>query len=128
MKATGFREMQTMHLGSQTSAFQGATLVCTICRISCCSSLSNDARIRREDLHVIVCPSGAVWAYYIKVPYFLVRHCKWLLSRLNKITLGFSFGGSRQSLKVHKVKCIPGDPTIMCLVLFKGSCSPLLLA
>ena len=22
----------------------------------------------REDLHVIVCPSGAAWAYYIKVP------------------------------------------------------------
>ena len=29
---------------------------------------------------------------------------------------------------MHKVKCIPGDPTITCPVLFKGSHSPLLLA
>ena len=69
---------------------------------------------------VIVCPLGAVWAYYIKVPYLLVWHCERLYTRLNKVTLCFSFGGSRQNLKVREVKCIPGDPTIMCPVLFKG--------
>ena len=37
-------------------------------------------------------------------------------------------GGSRQSLKVRAVKCIPRDPATMCPVLFKGSRSPLLLA
>ena len=77
---------------------------------------------------VIVCPLGAVWAYYIQVPYLLVRHCKRLYTRLNKVTLCFSFGGSRQSLKVHEVKCIPRDPAITCPVLFKGSRSPLSLA
>ena len=47
---------------------------------------------------------------------------------LNKVTLCFCFGGSRQSLKVREVKCVPGDPAIMCPVLFKGSRSLLLLA
>ena len=47
---------------------------------------------------------------------------------LNKVTLCFCFGGSCQSLKVRKVKCIPGDPAITCPVLFKGSRSPLSLA
>ena len=42
--------------------------------------------------------------------------------------LCFCLGGSRQSLKVREVKCIPGDPTLMCPVLFKGSRSPLSLA
>ena len=82
----------------------------------------------RGQRSVIVCPLGAVWAYYIKVPYLLVRHHKRLYTRLNKVTLCFSFGGSRQSLKVCEVKCIPGDPAITCPVLFKGSCSPLSLA
>ena len=77
---------------------------------------------------VIVCPLGAVWAYYIKVPYLLVRHRKRLCTRLNKVTLCFSFGGSRQSLKVREVKCVPGDPAITCPVLFRGSRSPLSLA
>ena len=64
----------------------------------------------------------------VKFPYLLVRHCKRLYMRLNKVTLCFCFGGSHQGLKVRKVKCIPRDPTIMCPVLLKGSCSPLLLA
>ena len=38
---------------------------------------------------VIVCPLGAVWAYYIKVPYLLVRHHKQLCMQLNKVTLLF---------------------------------------
>ena len=58
----------------------------------------------------------------VKCSYFLVRH------RVSKITLLFCLGGSRQSLKVRKVKCIPGDPATTCPVLFKGSRSLLLLA
>ena len=58
----------------------------------------------------------------VKCSYFLVRH------RVCKITLLFCFGGSRQSLKVREVKCIPRDPATMCPVLFKGSHSLLLLA
>ena len=77
---------------------------------------------------VIVCPLGAVWAYYIKVPYLLVRHRKRLYTRLNKVMLCFSFGSSRQTLKVREVKCVPRDPAITCPVLFKGSRSPLSLA
>ena len=77
---------------------------------------------------VIVCPLGAVWAYYIKVPYLQVRHHKWLFMRLNKLMPRSSFGGSCQSLKVREVKCVPGDPAITCPVLFKGSRSPLSLA
>ena len=45
----------------------------------------------------------------------------------NNVTLCFCLGGSRQSLKVCEMKCIPGDPAIMCPVLFKGSCSPLFI-
>ena len=41
--------------------------------------------------------------------------------------LCFCFGSSRQSLKVREVKYIPGDPTITCPVLFKGSRSLLSL-
>ena len=58
----------------------------------------------------------------VKCLYFLVRH------RVCKITLLFCLGGSRQSLKVREVKCIPGDPATTCPVLFKGSRSLLLLA
>ena len=38
------------------------------------------------------------------------------------------FGRLPLNLKVREVKCVPGDPTTMCPVLFKGSCSLLLLA
>ena len=58
----------------------------------------------------------------VKCLYFLVRH------RVSKIMLLFCLGGSHQSLKVHEVKCIPGDPATMYPVLFKGSHSLLLLA
>ena len=58
----------------------------------------------------------------VKCSYFLVRH------RVCKITLLFCFGSSHQSLKVREVKCVPGDPATRCPVLFKGSCSLLLLA
>ena len=64
----------------------------------------------------------------LKFPYLLVWHRKRLCTRLNKVVLCFCFGSSHQSLKVREVKCVPGDPTIMCPVLFKGSHSPLLLA
>ena len=64
----------------------------------------------------------------LKFSYLLVRHRKWLCTWLNKVMLCFCFGGSHQSLKVCEVKCIPGDPAIMCPVLFKGSHSPLSLA
>ena len=50
----------------------------------------------------------------------LVWHRKQLCTWLNKVMLCFCFGGSHQSLKVHEVKCIPGDPAITCPVLFKG--------
>ena len=60
--------------------------------------------------------------YVVKCSYFLVRH------RVCKITLLFCLGGSRQSLKVREVKCIPRDPATTCPVLFKGSCSIMLLA
>ena len=103
-------------------------MIRTICRLCCCFLLSNDAKNQREDLQVIVCPLGAVWAYYIKVPYLLVWHRKRLSTRLNKVTLWFCLGGSHQSLKVHEVKCVPRDPALTCPVLFKGSCSPLSLA
>ena len=58
----------------------------------------------------------------VKCSYFLVQH------RVYKITLLFCVGGSRQSLKVREVKCVPGDPATMCPVLFKRSRSLLLLA
>ena len=58
----------------------------------------------------------------LKCSYFLVRH------RVSKVTLLFCLGSSRQSLKVRKVKCVPGDPATTCPVLFKGSHSLLLLA
>ena len=58
----------------------------------------------------------------VKCSYLLVRH------RVSKITLLFCLGGSRQSLKVREVKCVPGDLATECPVLFKGSCSLLLLA
>ena len=77
---------------------------------------------------VIVCPLVRLGLTILKFSYLLVRHRKWLYTRLNKVTLCFCFGGSRQSLKVREVKCIPGDPAITCPVLFKGSCSPLSLA
>ena len=64
----------------------------------------------------------------LKFPYLLVWHRKWPYMCLNKVMLCFCFGGSHQSLKVREVKCVPGDPTITCPVLFKGSHSPLLLA
>ena len=89
---------------SQTRTFD------TFCEIGFCQILSSYS--------VIVCPLGAVWAYYIKVPYLLVWYHKRLCLRLNKVTLCFSFGGSRQSLKVRQVKCFPGDPAITCPVLF----------
>ena len=78
-----------------------------------------------DSFTVIVCPLGAVWAYYIKVLYLLVRHRKRLSTWLNKVMLCFSFGGSHQILKVREVKCVPGDPAITCPVLFKGSRSRL---
>ena len=58
----------------------------------------------------------------VKCSYILVQH------RVSKITLLFCLGGSCQSLKVRKVKCVPGDPATACPVLFKGSRSLLLLA
>ena len=58
----------------------------------------------------------------IKCSYCLVWH------RIYKLMLLFCLGGSRQSLKVHEVKCVPRDPATTCPVLFKGSRSLLLLA
>ena len=64
----------------------------------------------------------------LKFSYLLVRHRKRRYSRFNKVTPCFWFGGSRQSLKVCEVKCVPRDPAITCPVLFKGSHSLLSLA
>ena len=117
-----------MHLGNHMSACHGVAFVRTICHLCCCSSLSNDTRNWREDLHVIVCPLVRLGLTILKFSYSLVRHRKQLYLHLSKVTLCFSFGSSRQSLKVREVKCIPGDPASTCPVLFKGFCSPLLLA
>ena len=64
----------------------------------------------------------------LKFSYSLVQHRKRLYLWFNKVTPCFWFGSSCQSLKVREVKCVPGDPAIMCPVLFKGSRSPLSLA
>ena len=64
----------------------------------------------------------------LKFSYSLVRHYKRQYLCLNKLTLFFYLGSSHPSLKVHEVKCVPGDPTLTCPVLFKGSHSLLLLA
>ena len=117
-----------MHLGGHTSTCRGVAFVRTICQLCWYCSLSNKAKNRRVDLHVIVCPLVRLGLTILKFSYLLVRHRKWLCTRLNKVMLCFCFGGSRQSLKVHEVKCIPGDPAITCPVLFKGSRSPLLWA
>ena len=58
----------------------------------------------------------------VNCSYFLVRH------RVSKIMLLFCLGSSCQSLKVREVKCVPGDPTTMFPVLFKGSHSLLCYA
>ena len=55
----------------------------------------------------------------VKSSYFLMQH------HICKIMLLFCLGGSRPSLKVREVKCIPRDPATTCPVLFKGSHSPL---
>ena len=117
-----------MHWGGRTSACRGVAFVRTICRLYCCFSLSNDTKNRREDLHVIVCPLMWLGLTILKFSYLLVRHRKWLCTRLNKVTLCFCVGGSRPSLKVREVKCVPGDPAVTCPVLFKGSRSRLSLA
>ena len=98
------------------------------CQITILIELQVLIFITFQEQNVIVCLSGAVLAYYIKIPYFLVWHRKWLFTWLNKVTLCFCSGGSRQSLKVREVRCVPGDPAIMCPVLFQGSRSLLLLA
>ena len=46
----------------------------------------------------------------LKFSYSLVWHCKWQYLRLNKLTLFFCLGGSRPSLKVCEVKCVPQRP------------------
>ena len=117
-----------MHLGGRTSACRGVAFVRTICRLCCCFSLSNDTKNQREDLHVIVCPLVWLGLTILKFSYLLVRHHKRLCMRLNKVMLCFCVGSSRQSLKVHDLKCVPRDPAITCPVLFKGSRSPLSLA
>ena len=120
--------MYTTHLGGRTSACRGVAFVRTICQLCWYCSLSNEAKNRREDIHVIVCPLVRLGLTILKFSYLLVRHRKRLCTWLNKVTLCFCFGGSCQSLKVHEVKCVPRDPTITCPVLFKGSRTPLLLA
>ena len=48
----------------------------------------------------------------VKCSYFLERHC------VSKINAPLLLGSSHQSLKVCEVKCVPGDPTTTCPVLF----------
>ena len=120
--------MYMTHLGGRTSACRGIAFVRTICRLCWYCSLSNEAKNQREDLHVIVCPLVRLGLTILKFLYLLVRHHKPLCRWLNKVTLCFHFGSSRQSLKVREVKCVAGDPAITCPVLFKGSRSPLFLA
>ena len=78
------------------------------------------------------CNSMPFWCGFrltiLKFSYSLVRHYIRQYSCLNKLTLFFCLGSSHPSLKVHEVKCVPGDPALTCPVLFKGSRSLLLLA
>ena len=87
-KVTGFREMYTTHLGSRTSVWRGVDFVRTISRCLCCNSLSNDARFRREDLLVKVCPWCSMGLLFLYL--FFTRSAASF-----KITLLFGFGGSR---------------------------------
>ena len=87
-KVTGFLMKYTTHLGSRTSAWRGGVFVRTICRCLFCSSLSNDARFRREDLHVKVCPWCGVGLLFSKL--FLSGS-----AASYKLTFLFGFGGSR---------------------------------
>ena len=41
---------------------------------------------------------------------------------------GFGFGSSRVNLKVREAASVPRDPTVTCPGLFKGACSPSVLA
>ena len=75
-------------LGSRTSAWRGGVFVRTICRSLFCSSLSNDARFRREDLHVKVCPWCGVGLLF-SLLFFTHSAASF------KVTLLFGFGGSR---------------------------------
>ena len=67
---------------------------------------------------------GVAWAYYTCSKVFALSSAASYM--LNNAPL--CLGGSRQSLKVREVKCVPGDPATTCPVLFKGSRSLLLLA
>ena len=53
-----------------------------------------------------------------KSSYYLVWHC------VNKLTLLFCLGGSRQILKVHKVKCVPGETPLLCALIYLKSPAP----
>ena len=62
---------------------------------------------------VIVCPSGAAWAYYVKVPVNISVALLMVLSSAKvKVTPQFWLGSSHQSLKVRAAVYVPGDPAI----------------
>ena len=87
--------------------------------VLCYNSLSNDAKFRREDLHVKVCPWCGVGLLRL-----LFLYC----GVINKLTLLLVLAAPVKRKGVQGEVCFPGDPATMCPVLFKGSRSLLLLA
>ena len=87
--------------------------------VLCCNSLSNDARFRREDLHVKVCPWCGVG---------LLRLYSLYCGVVNKLTLLLGSAAPVKRKGARGEVRFPGDPATMCPVLFKGSRSLLLLA
>ena len=87
--------------------------------VLCCNSLSNDAKFRREDLHVKVCPWCGVG---------LLRLLFLCCGVINKLTLLLVLAAPVKRKGARGEVRFPGDPATMCPVLFKGSRSLLLLA
>ena len=87
--------------------------------VLCCNSLSNDAKFRREDLHVKVCPWCGVGLLRL-----LFLRC----GVISKLTLLLVLAAPVKRKGARGEVRFPGDPATMCPVLFKGSRSLLLLA
>ena len=112
-KVTGFRVKYTTHLGGRMSAWRGVVFVRTICRCLFCSSLSNDARFRREDLHVKVCPWCGVGLLFLYL--FFTRS-----AALYKITLLFGLAAPVKLKGARGVVRSPETPLLCALFYLKG--------